>query len=432
MAASKSKAVGAKTMPAKAVRSKVNEPPAAAKASVSDGGGLKAPASAASPAAVASATPRKTSTSAAAAAPSAPPTPSVPSTPKPVRKKSSSANAPAVKTTAAKPAKTAAAKRKPRATAAPVQANEAADVVPGLAVAAAGEHLVAPVRPGVTVFQIYFEPAQRAELDPAFVPYDNAGSRDPLLEFAVFERLARDEGVQLAPLWGAVSWRFGRKTGLTGKAWLDEMAAHPGFDLYFCNPEPENEGLYANQWHRGITAHPGFRELSAAVLRAAGHDPAHLDAVAPPAITSSCNYFVGNAAFWSAYLPFVRGIVDAARRSLPADVLAALDSARGDPRGLHGGASYWPFIVERLLPLFLRGPGQSLKVHKVPLVAAEGRLNAHVKRLREMKDVAHRTRSLWLHSCWVHYRNLFLLQAAGKEWCKENLVKVTPREVVFL
>jgi hypothetical protein len=291
----------------------------------------------------------------------------------------------------------------------------------------------APPRPEVTVFQIYFEPSQRAGLDPTFVPLDNAASSDPLLEFAVFERLYMDEGVRLSPLWGAVSWRFAAKTGLSGNAWLGEIAAHPGFDLYFCNPEPENEGLYANQWHRGLTAHPGFRELSAAVLRAAGHDPAHLDAVTPSPITSSCNYFVGSSAFWSAYLPFVRGIVDSARRNLPADILAALDSSRGDPRGLHGGASYWPFIVERLLPLFLRGPGQGLKIYKVALPSAESKLNAHVKRLREMKDVAHRTRSLWLHSCWLHYRNLFLLQVAGKEWCKENLVRITPvKDVVFL
>lgn len=286
--------------------------------------------------------------------------------------------------------------------------------------------------PAVAIYQIHFEPSQRADLDPAFIPYDNSASQDPLLEFAVFERLARDEGVRLAPLWGAVSWRFGRKTGLSGKAVIEEIERHPGFDLYFCNPEPENEGLYANQWHRGITAHPGFRELCTAVFRTAGLDPAHLDAVTPSQMTSSCNYFVGTAAFWSAYLPFVRGIVDRARAGLPPDVLALLDSSKGDPRSLHGGASYWPFIVERLLPLFLRGPGQSLKVHKIPLSAAEARLNSHIKRLREMKDVAHRTRSAWLHSCWVHYRNLFLLQAAGKEWCKENLVRITPREVLFL
>ena len=302
-----------------------------------------------------------------------------------------------------------------------------------LAATAPPEPAVVPTKPEVAVFQIYFEPAQRAELEPAFVPYDNSASNDPLLEFAVFERLSRDEGVRLSALWGAVSWRFGRKTGLSGKAWLDEIASHPGFDLYFCNPEPENEGLYANQWHRGITAHPGFRELSSAVLVAAGHEAAHLDAVTPSSVTSSCNYFVGNAAFWSAYIPFVRGIVDSARRTLPPAVLAALDSSRGDPRGLHGGASYWPFIVERLLPLFLRGPGQGLKVCKVALPAADAKLNGHVKRLREMKDVAHRTRSVWLHSCWLHYRNLFLLQAAGKEWCKENLARITPtKDVVFL
>lgn len=363
----------------------------------------------------------------------APNAPAAPIAPKSGRKMPSPLSNPTIKVSGGKPIKAAAAKRGQKADKSPIDAKAAAVGKLDLAVEATNGNHVAPARPGVTVFQIYFDPAHRTELDSAFVPYDNSSSRDPLLEFAVFERLSRDEGVRLAPLWGAVSWRFGRKTGFSGKAWMDQITSNPGYDLYFCNPEPENEGLYANQWHRGITAHPGFRELSAVVLRAAGHDAAHLDAITPSSLTSSCNYFVGSSAFWAAYIPFVRGVVDNARRKLPADVLSALDSAQGDAHGLHGGVSYWPFIVERLLPLFLKGPGQTLKVYKVPLSAAEAKLNAHIKRLREMKDVAHRTRSLWLHSCWLHYRNLFLLQAAGKEWCKENLVRITPtKDVAFL
>jgi hypothetical protein len=108
-----------------------------------------------------------------------------------------------------------------------------------------------------------------------------------------------------------------------------------------------------------------------------------------------------------------------------------LDSSMGDPRNLHAGASYWPFIVERLLPLYLRGPGATLKVHKISLPGAESRLNSHLKRLREMKDVAHRSRSQWLYSCWLHYRNLYLLQAAGRDWCTRYLPQLSPTSINF-
>ena len=285
--------------------------------------------------------------------------------------------------------------------------------------------------PEIAVYQIYFDSTHRTALDPAFIPLDNTGSADPLFEFAVFERLAADEGVRLAALWGAVSWRFREKTGLSGQDWLAQIRQHPALDLYYCNPAPENEGLYASPWQQGAAKHPGLRELTARVLACSGIDAGELDDIVPSQGFSSCNYFVGSARFWELYLPFVRGIVDAARRELPATVLAALDSRNADPMGLHPGATYWPFIVERVFTLFLKRHGPELKVHKVALPALEARLDTHVKRLREMKDVAHRTRSQWLYSCWLQYRNLYLLQVAGKEWCARTLPGLVSKEVRF-
>jgi hypothetical protein len=48
-----------------------------------------------------------------------------------------------------------------------------------------------------------------------------------------------------------------------------------------------------------------------------------------------------------------------------------------------------------------------------------------------MKDVAHNTRSQWLYSCWLHYRNMYLLQANGRDWCLRYLPQLTPAEIVF-
>lgn len=224
---------------------------------------------------------------------------------------------------------------------------------------------------------------------------------------------------------------FSREDRTWGQAYLDAIAANPGFDLYYCNPSPENEALYANLWQQGITTHPSFRELAEAVFKAGGLDPKELDDIMPSTAFSSCNYFVGSPRFWSTYLPFVRRVVDQARANLPTATLEILDSSQADPRSLHAGATYWPFIVERILPVFLRHAGDGIKTHKITLPALDGRLNSHLKRLREMKDVAHRTRSLWLYSCWLHYRNLFLLQTAGREWCTRYLPLISPAEVKF-
>jgi len=289
----------------------------------------------------------------------------------------------------------------------------------------------APTPAAVPIHQIYFRDDQRQSLDEDLLPYNNSGQAGALLEFEVFERLMGEGGMGSAPRWGAVSWKFFAKTGLRGADLAGLIQADPGWDLYFCNPNPENEAIYINLWQQGVVVHPGFRELCQAVFEAAGLELQQLDAVMPSKAFSTCNYFVGSHAFWSSYLPFVRDLIDRAQATLPTAVRRVLDSSAGDPRDLHAGASYWPFIVERLLPAYLRGPGALLNVRKLTLSGPESRLNSHLRRLREMKDVAHRTRSQWLYSCWLNYRNLYLLQANGREWCVRYLPQLTPAKIVF-
>lgn len=349
----------------------------------------------------------------------------------------------------AKPAK-APAKTKAAAVAAPTPAPRPPAQAPARASRGAGPVALArsvkktvAARPGAAtpikarpqhalpIFQIFFRPEQVAGLDPDFTPFDNSANRDPLHEFAVFERLAQQDEMRAAPLWGALSWRFGGKTELSGTDLRRTLAEHPGHDLYYCNPFPEHEALYVNGWQQGVPSHPAFVELCGAVFKAAGLDPAELTGVQASSAISTCNYFIGSPAFWSAYLPWVRGVLDRARAQLPAPVLKMLDSPLSDPKNRHAGSSYWPFIVERLLPVFLRSAGTGLKTHKIALPAVEKRLNTHLQRLREMKDVAHRTQSRWLYACWLNYRNLYLLQTAGADWCKRFLPLISTTELEF-
>ena len=37
----------------------------------------------------------------------------------------------------------------------------------------------------------------------------------------------------------------------------------------------------------------------------------------------------------------------------------------------------------------------------------------------------------WLAACWVNYRNLYLMQVNGKEWCDKYLRSITPTEITF-
>ena len=290
---------------------------------------------------------------------------------------------------------------------------------------------VGSAKSSLKIFQIYYENWQRELLDPNFVGLDNGKSDSELLEFAVFDRLAKSDHIKDAQLWGALSWRFTEKTGMSGADLVKNIQDHPGQDVYFCNPFPHNEALFHNLWLQGETTHPQFMALCKAVFEATGLPVAELTNISTSDQFSAANYFVGTPKFWSLYLPWINNILSTANKKLPPKVRDLLHSKQADDRGIHHGATYVPFIVERLFPIFMKTAGKSLKAYKIALPERERELNVHLKLLREMKDVAHRTKSAWMAVCWANYRNLYLTQVSGKEWSKKYLRALTPTEVNF-
>lgn len=279
------------------------------------------------------------------------------------------------------------------------------------------------------IFQIYYESWHLELMDPDFKAFKNTGVVSEFYEFDVFERIAANRPTHLGDVWGALSWRFGEKTGMTGKDLKAQIAANPNHDIYFCNPYPQNEALYHNMWVQGETTHPQFLQISKAVFEAAGLQVTELDTLMPSQGFSAANYFVGTKRFWDLYIPFIRRIMGLAEHKLSPAMRALLHSSKADRMNAHGGATYVSFIVERLFPLFLKTAGRKLKAHKLVLPRREAELNVHVKLLREMKDMACTTRSPWLAACWVNYRNLYLNQMHGPEWCQTYLRAITPSNI---
>jgi len=283
----------------------------------------------------------------------------------------------------------------------------------------------------IRIFQIYFESWQRELLDPAFYPLDNGRSTSELMEFNVFEQLQRNAATQGVALWGALSWRFTEKTGMQGSELVKQIVEHPDYDVYFCNPHPYNEALYHNMWVQGEVSHPQFLELARLFYAAAGLDDKELRTIEASGSFTAANYFVASPKFWDLFIPFVKRVLVAADKALDPRVRDRLHSKVADDKGLHAGATYVPFIVERLFTTFMRSEGKGLRSYKVALPERERELNVHLKLLREMKDVAHRTQSAWLAACWVNYRNLYMSQTNGKEWCEKYLRAITPIEIKF-
>jgi len=294
-----------------------------------------------------------------------------------------------------------------------------------------GKSSAAPDDASIKIFQIYYHDRQLPFLDPDLDPYDNAEDKSPLLEFNVFAKLLQSNKLHGARLWGALSWKFGQKTGLTGARFKKEIAANPGYDVYFCNPHAEIEALYHNLWLQGEVSHPNFIALSKEIFEVAGLPAELLTEIQPSLNFATANYFVATPSFWKRYAAFVSRILLVANKKLSPTARAIMFSSTADPSGVHAEASYIPFIVERLFSVFLRTEGHDFRAYKISPQDSQGPINVHLKLLSEMRNLACRTKSAWMASCWVNYRNLYLTNTHGAQWAQRYLKGITPQSVVF-
>jgi len=273
----------------------------------------------------------------------------------------------------------------------------------------------------VKIWQIYFEPTHEAILNQFFTPLNNAGVLTKTLEFDVFQRLWRSQETAELDRWGAVSWRFGEKTGLEGDEFIRLVSAEPSIDVFYVNPYPRDEALYESSWVHGEVSHPGLVELARAVLSVAGESA---DLVYQPCLShdySVCNYFVGTKRFWSLYIPFIEDVLSSCERNLAPARLRELYSQEADWQGKHNGACYLPFIVERLFPLFMRREGRGLRGRQLRLPTKEAQLSGALNELREMKDMAIRIQSPKVFALWREWRGAYLRVNNSDEWCDRFL-----------
>lgn len=267
----------------------------------------------------------------------------------------------------------------------------------------------------IRVFQIYFKPEQLHMLEPEFIPYDNALGSQDLLEYGVFKKLYESNLTKDCKYWGALSWRFREKAMLNAGDVLNMIQANPGYDLYFMNPEPQIEGLYENLWIQGSTAHPNFIPLVEQLFDAVGMDKRATTAYRHTRIMAAANYFIGSKKFWDAYIHFIDDFLAKAEKNAPAELMNTLRNTNADPRNLHVGANYFPFIIERLLTEFIVQFSKEMPCFKIELGTKKSRLQPQAHDLEWLKNQALETRDEKLLRVWVNYRNLYFKTLYGNQ-----------------
>jgi hypothetical protein len=205
-------------------------------------------------------------------------------------------------------------------------------------------------RTRVMLHQIYYDDAQRPTLDRGFVPYDNRSNPDPTWrEYHVFRSEYLSGRIPAEGITGYVSWKFGLKTGTTGRAFRAFIRRRPGHDVYCISPPGIDPLPFPNVWLQGEHHHPGILHLVRRVFQHVGVECDPETVHMPAGRVLYCNYWAGTRRFWDRYMAFCEPVRDC--------LLHGLDEA--DRRLLHSRADrlidacYIPFIMERLFSTLL-------------------------------------------------------------------------------
>jgi hypothetical protein len=164
----------------------------------------------------------------------------------------------------------------------------------------------------IKVYQNFHQDGQWKELDPAFLPHDWTKNEFPeYRETGVFLDFYRSKRYLDAGYTGIVSPKFGEKTRISGGKFIEFIERNPGFDVYFINPFPQFAYWEYNVWTQGEHGHPGIIPLTQKLFDEVGYPIRIADLGRNDHNTLLyCNYWVGNAKFWQAYMSFIVPLFD--------------------------------------------------------------------------------------------------------------------------
>lgn len=207
----------------------------------------------------------------------------------------------------------------------------------------------------VRVHVAYYRAEQREGLDSLesrlFKPWDvrfNLGSR--LLEFDLFKVLLEKSPAH-RKYWGVFSWKFLRKSGFEPQyvARQIDRGVRNGADVIVLNPAVASNALFRNVFEQGQTCGHAFMTT---VAKATGLEK-FVDTLMRHDTFAMSSYVVGTRGFWTEYVNFVEAYLEGAQE--------LVDRSPTFDRIFLGSAGYWrdpsfdyrPFMVERLLQVFL-------------------------------------------------------------------------------
>jgi len=152
------------------------------------------------------------------------------------------------------------------------------------------------------VFQICYDAATRAALDPDFEPLDNSSNPRPdWYEYWPMRRFFRERALDASARYGFVSPLFFSKTRLTGRQVREFLAQGDDADVVTFSPHPCHGAVFYNVFEQGNNCFPGFLDVATRFLRDLDAGIALEGVINDSRNTVYSNYFVAKPAFWDVW-----------------------------------------------------------------------------------------------------------------------------------
>lgn len=205
----------------------------------------------------------------------------------------------------------------------------------------------------IHAFQIHYNAATRASLDPGFEPLDNSANERPdWYEYWPIRRHLLNEPLDDAAFYGFFSPKFGTKTSLSHdqvQAFVREAAPHA--DVVLFSPQPDMGAFFLNVFEQAEAFDAGLIAAYEAFLQQIGRPVPLAQLVMDSRQTVFSNYFVARPAFWREWLTLNEAMF-AVCEGPDSPLKAALCHAT-TYTGPNGAAQRKVFLMERAASLLL-------------------------------------------------------------------------------
>lgn len=202
----------------------------------------------------------------------------------------------------------------------------------------------------INIFQIYYDSNSRQQVDPNFIPLENAGNPRPdWREYWPIRNFFLENDVKDDELYGFFSPNFRNKTNLTGQQVYEFIETNPDHDVYTFSPFIQEAACYLNTFEQGNRHHPGLIPATERFLKTIDLKVAFDSLVMDFTSSIYCNYVVAKPSFWKKWFAITEKLFDIAE-SRDSELAGLLNSVAPYSKGpVHMKV----FIMERICSLVL-------------------------------------------------------------------------------